>query len=418
MLILQIYTTILVKFPETLETIILKRVKKLLGKNVNAGFTSSDFKKLANKVKELSDYFTKLQCDRPEFYLMDKSLLAAYVAYFLPSNLLKISKPLNELFCHPLIDLAKYRKVEILDLGSGPGTATIGLINYLYREVKNLKEEFYLKITLTDHVAKSLQEAETLIRDFLKHIFEPVAPLIKVEIETVVTDIYLFVAKKKNRRKYDFIIMSNSLGELDNKEGKLIQKVDLIKSLSRDYIKDDGSLIVIEPALKTNSRMLLMLRDEIILAGDLNVYSPCTTSGTCGALEKKRDWCHEAYEWDQPMIVNEIDKRTGFDKSRLKFSYLVLRKDGLTINDLFTKNQSKYFRVTSDLIINKGEKRVYLCGENGRVEVMKLDKEKSESNRYFDEIKRGDFLEVDGIYKKGALFRIGMETVVKPVALI
>ncbi len=69
-------------------------------------------------------------------------------------------------------------------------------------------------------------------------------------------------------------------------------------------------------------------------------------------------------------------------------------------------------------MLNKGEKRVFLCGETGRAEVIRLNRDRSENNSYFDEIKRGDFVEVEGIYKKGTLLRAGRETVVRPAALI
>ena len=36
----------------------------------------------------------------------------------------------------------------------------------------------------------------------------------------------------------------------------------------------------------------------------------------------------------RPALVKEIDKLTGLRKDSLKFSYLVLRKDGLTLKDV------------------------------------------------------------------------------------
>ena len=67
------------------------------------------------------------------------------------------------------------------------------------------------------------------------------------------------------------------------------------------------------------------------------------------------------------------------------------------------------FRVVSDLRVMKGEKRVFLCGEAGRIEVGRLDRERSALNALFDSLKRGELVKIEGLLKKGALFRIGQE---------
>jgi len=308
------------EFSLAAEDIILKRVKALIGKDPNADLSSTDLKRLAHKVKVLSDYFTKCQSDRPDLYLMDNGLLAAYIAYFLPSNMLKIHKPLHELFSHPSASMAHCRELDILDLGAGPGTATMGFISYLTEELKLFDGELKLRITLADHAARSLEEAGRLIREIFQSNFGSFTDKnpVTLELETVVTDISLFSSRAN--RKYDFIILSNSIGEIAKNGDGLKRGEGLIERLTQGCLKDNGSIIILEPALRPNSRMLLLLRKELLAAGDLNVYSPCITAGPCGALERPRDWCHEAHEWIPPVIVNEIDKLTGFDKSRLKYS--------------------------------------------------------------------------------------------------
>jgi len=91
----------MMQFPAIAEDLIEARVRSLLGLEKGMSLGQRELKGLSLKVRELSDYFTKRPGDRPDYYLGDKSLMAAYVAYFLPSNLLKIERPLAEIALHP-----------------------------------------------------------------------------------------------------------------------------------------------------------------------------------------------------------------------------------------------------------------------------------------------------------------------------
>ena len=84
-------------------------------------------------------------------------------------------------------------------------------------------------------------------------------------------------------------------------------------------------------------------------------------------------------------MIEAIDRAVGFIKDSLKFSYLVLRKDGRTIAD---RGQNIY-RVVSERMATKGEQRVWLCNETGRQLVGRLEKERSEENAAFDRWERG-----------------------------
>ncbi len=81
-------------------------------------------------------------------------------------------------------------------------------------------------------------------------------------------------------------------------------------------------------------------------------------------------------------MIEDIDRAVGFIKDALKFSYIVLRKDGLTIVDRALTD----YRVVSERMVMKGEQRVWLCNEMGRQIVGRLDKERSELNAGFDSL--------------------------------
>ena len=91
-----------------------------------------------------------------------------------------------------------------------------------------------------------------------------------------------------------------------------------------------------------------------------------------------------------------IDRQVGFIKDALKFSYLLLRKDGRTI----VPRASTVYRVVSELREMKGEKRAWLCNETGRPEVGRLERERSETNAAFDDWHRGAIVRIDQIVRK------------------
>jgi hypothetical protein len=61
----------------------------------------NEINSLAADVVRLSELLTSHREDLPAAYLKDEGLRNAYRAYFLPSNLSKIHKPLQELSLHP-----------------------------------------------------------------------------------------------------------------------------------------------------------------------------------------------------------------------------------------------------------------------------------------------------------------------------
>lgn len=410
-------------FPNIAEGVIESRVRTLLGLKKDIPLPQAELKKLALKVVLLSDYFTKRPDDRPDYYLGDNSLMAAYVAYFVPSNLTKIERPLSEIFLHPEMEIGSSDELSILDLGCGPGTASAGFMDFFFRNLCWNKEEMTLSITALDRVEANLKEAGSLLRelwDAYRSVYTGASDL-NLEINSINADLLKLTGRSTTQKRHDLIVISNSLVETAGGAAGIERRRELIEFLASDYLKEKGSIIIIEPALKDASRDLLMLRDSIIREGRINLYSPCLTKGPCGALDSSKDWCHEADEWEAPRLVMELDRLTGFNKSRLNYSYLVLRKDGLsladmlsnTLDDTFKENKGEIFKVVSDLMKEKGKLKLFVCGKEGRVLIERLDRDRSESNILFDNLRRGEIVKFAPLYKKGELFRLGKESVVE-----
>jgi Mitochondrial small ribosomal subunit Rsm22 len=159
------------------------------------------------------------------------------------------------------------------------------------------------------------------------------------------------------------------------------------------------------------------VRDRLLQEKRCTVFSPCLHENSCPALVNPYDWCHEERAWDPPAVIRQIDDEVGFIKDALKFSYLLLRNDGRTI----VERRPDVYRVVSELREMKGEKRAWLCNEQGRQEVGRQDRLASAQNEAFGAWHRGAIVQIERIVRKekagkvSALGRIEQDAAVKIV---
>jgi ribosomal protein RSM22 (predicted rRNA methylase) len=365
--------------------------------NKSPELSPQELRSLAADVARLSTLLTREREDLPTAYLKDEKLRNAYRAYFLPSNLSKIHKPLQELSLHPR-DLFSKAKLRILDIGAGPGTALLGALTFFsQQERKNSQLEF----TAVDQVAGNLKMAEALFSSFgIAHEREASLITVRAHIEGL---------ENLLQGQFDVIILSNVMNELFLREEKRTEKrVSILNAVLKRSLAFDGSCILIEPALRETSREMLEVRDGLLEQG-FHVYSPCLFRGPCPALASPKDWCHEDIPWDPPALVKEIDKLTGLRKDSLKFSYLVLRKDELSLKDVW---DAKVFRVVSEPLVSKGKREFYVCGAAGRRLVTRLDKDATPGNEPFGSLQRGNVVDFEGWIDEGTRFKVVKATVV------
>ena len=354
-------------------------------------------KSLATNVARLSKLLTRERNTLPQAYLQDADLREAYSAYFLPVNIRKIRVPLQELALHPNGPLSKER-LRILDIGSGPGSALLGVMEFFSEREPKPRLEF----TALDQVAENLRAANEFFISYRDRSG------LDATLRTVRSGIEGLECLSGER--FDVVILSNVLNELYLHHAEKIGKrtTVLLNTLGR-LLSDKGSCIIIEPALRETSREMLEVRDGILKNG-FHVYSPCFFDGKCPALENPKDWCHEDLAWEPPQLIKEIDKLTGLKKDSLKFSYLVLRKDALSLSDVFGKNA---FRVVSERLVSKGKTEFFICGPGGRRLCTRLDKDSTSLNQAFENLKRGDVVRFERLLDEGKRLKVGKETAVQ-----
>ena len=308
-------------------------------------------------------------------------MAAAYLNYFLPANLSKIHVLLDEM------PVEQTRETfSVLDLGSGPGTGALATLDWWNGQ----GTAGALSVVAVDQSPAALHQAVQLWERYNRESGATGA------LQTYKADLEGAWLKAVRPELFDLIILANCLNEMytDAKDPIETPAGFIRECLSR--FAPHGTMMIVEPALKETSRGLHQVRDRLLQEKCCTIYSPCLHENNCPALAKPDDWCHEEPAWEPPPMIQEIDEAVGFIKDALKFSYLLLRKDGKTI----VGRRPDVYRVVSELRHLKGEKRAWLCNEHGRPEVGRQDRLRSESNAAFDEWHRGAIVQVERIVHK------------------
>ncbi|HEX9022063.1 MAG TPA: methyltransferase domain-containing protein, partial [Nitrospirota bacterium] len=214
-----------------------------------------ELKTLASQVIRLSKLLTREREGLPAAYLKDEGLRKAYLLYYLPVNQSKIGKPLQELSSHPR-NLFEKEMLRVLDIGAGPATASLGALRFFSGQERKPR----LAFTAVDPVRENLKEAESLFASLRSEMG------VDASLTTIPADIESM--HRHVRGRYDLIILSNVLNELfAHEEKKIERRAGVLNQILRTFLDDDGSCVIIEPALRETSRELLAVRDELIEQG-------------------------------------------------------------------------------------------------------------------------------------------------------
>ncbi|TKB69253.1 MAG: methyltransferase domain-containing protein [Nitrospira sp.] len=340
--------------------------------------------RLSTAVVDLSKLFTIGRSALSHSYLESPALGAAYLNYFLPVNLSKIQVLLGEM---PVVLVDE--PFSVLDLGSGPGTGALAVLDWW----NGRGSVSGLSVVAVDRSMAALHQAESLWSKYCR-----TADLTGTSLQTCKADVARtgWIKEVEPRAPFNLIILANCLNEIHAEATDPIAMRSRLVTELLARLAPQGTLMIVEPALRETSRALHQVRDRLLQEKRCTVYSPCLHENSCPALVNPYDWCHEERAWEPPVSIQEIDGEVGFIKDALKFSYLLLRKDGKTIVD----RRPDVYRIVSELRELKGEKRAWLCNETGRPEIGRQDRLVSPQNAAFDEWHRGAIVQIEKVVHK------------------
>lgn len=287
-------------------------------------------------IKTLSDHFNRMNSDEPGLdgtaYWAESSndanrRLAYFLAYAIP-NAFKVASILHE------VSRLGFRNKEsirsIIELGAGPAAGAAGV---LLAHSRGLKITPALSLDPEFALIEQRKSVLELGSAFLQHL-NPRASVRTFPRRIAFDQPWL----PKAAPKFDLAIASFVLNESSVSPDTLASRA---AEFVENHLTDHGLFIIVEPALREQSRRMLTLRQKWIERVEMNSYAqrillPCLGHQSCPALLKEEDWCHEDVSWWRPKYLRLIEELTGLDRKSLPFSYLVISKSALTATQSFS----------------------------------------------------------------------------------
>ena len=176
----------------------------------------------------------------------------------------------------------------------------------------------------------------------------------------------------KTAPKFHLFVMSFFLNECDLSPEKLAENFILT---CENHLEEEGLTLMVEPALKLQSRKLLEFRKALLAhprfeSSGLKILLPCLGHQACGALAKEDDWCHEETSWWRPAYLRDLDSISGLDRKTLAFSYLVIQKTKRTLSEIFPELKGnaheRYRLVSPSHSLSKKTSEFFICGQEGK----------------------------------------------------
>lgn len=242
----------------------LEQVKPYL----NYDFSSEQ--ELVKSIEEMSFNFTRNR-EKINDYLKDPRLCAAYVCFYLLTNMPKLKAALNliKFNMNELIDF------DIYDFGAGPATFSLALLELN----KNLE------IKAIEKSPVMIKQGESLVRGlFPGSNFEYINTVSK---------------EKKKPRLGIFGHSANEMGE----------------SITLDYISryDLDAILFLEPGTKQSFSILKNLRTGLVKK--FNLHYPCLDKSDCPLTLD--DWCHQYLQISHDKSVERLTQLVKKDRRHL-----------------------------------------------------------------------------------------------------
>ena len=287
---------------------------------------------LVDRADRLGRYYRSPDAERaPSF--ADPAIRAAYVVTRMPAIFQVNRLVLGEL--EPLqLDFA-----SVLDLGCGPGTATIA----------------------AQEVFGGLQKATLIDRDegwfeLGRRMISAVDP----ELAAIAQFVKSAIERTDAFEEHDLVTASYALGELPSSDARNL--------LKRAWEAARIALAIVEPGTPRGFGTIVAARDELIAAG-ASIVAPCTHASACPIASG--DWCHFDTRVDRTSRHRSAKSGT-LPYEVEKFSYIVAIKPPVAL-------RTDVSRIIKHPLKRGGHVVLDLCTSEGtaeRVVVSRRDKER------------------------------------------
>ncbi|XGI84555.1 methyltransferase domain-containing protein [Halorutilales archaeon Cl-col2-1] len=300
----------------------------------------------------------------------------AYLVYHFPAYYVEAK--------HVLSDLPLKDRMRVLDVGAGVGANALGLHDLLPSQ------------TAVEYTAVEPSEAA----EYLERLLSETRTTFGTNVEKETAGSFSPEADER----YDLILFFNVLNELSD-------PVDVLEEYI-EYLSEDGSLVVVDPADLETSVPLREIQREF--HHDYTVYGPCTYlwDEKCGG----RCWSFDSVGFEPPDFARSyVGDRDAYVRDEVKYSHFVLRKDGRTrrsydarrseeaMMDEMSENVGRRIRVTAAKMSgdlsddDKGTEVYKVCDGSAKSEHYAVLRDETEFNRYLRDADYGEILRLEDV---------------------
>lgn len=298
------------------------------------------------------------QNDIPYFYSM----------YYLPLNIPKVQST--------FLDLMKRKKlprnIEIFDVGSSVGTTAFAIMDLIVL-LDNLchllgEEPIFESVGLS--FIEGSEDNIKVFNENLSYFKGRMSSFITNDKFVIKTPLNIDITKDFNiSDKYDVIVFSNILNELcyENRK-KAVLKLS-------ENLKEDGAIIIIEPATETKAEGLNRLKYDVTKESGLNCIAPCGVSESCKAC-----WIFRTENSVRNGLIKYVDEiyeehrdKDEFFNERLKWNYAIFTKYEINYDIIDLNSMPKDAPINcSFFIVSNYDKNKYRvcdgkCGRNSYI---------------------------------------------------
>ena len=289
---------------------------------------------LGPDVTRLSALFTDQRGSRATTYMREPAMRRAYLAFFVPHNVARLSSLLVR--AHLEGHLPGVEPRTVLDLGSGP-----------------------LSGVLAAWCVYGALPGATAIDLSRSALDAGLAVLQRVGGDPgVVTTLERSISGAPGswlpKTPVDLVIAANVLNELS--DPREISPRRRLVAAALSVLSPTGRLLIVEPAMRVETRALMALRDDMVASG-VGILSPCRGARACPLLQTRGDWCHQELHWDdRPASYQQLERDARLPKGLLAAAHLLIGTPTETA-------PTKGLRVVGGLMRGSdGVERRYACG--------------------------------------------------------
>ncbi|MDW7732122.1 MAG: small ribosomal subunit Rsm22 family protein [Methanolobus sp.] len=239
--------------------------------------------------------------------------ILGYLAYQFPVYFVQFQHILYRMAQDGLLK----KHMKILDIGSGPGTIPLAVID-IYNRLDDNKALIHSIEMYDENIEayNSIVPQYAQIKEKVRVLEPKKTDISKLDVDSL-------------PEKIDLMVFSNVLNEI--KELSIREKAELVKKMS-EKLSQDGNILIIEPADKINSTEMRKLAISLKGMG-LAIYSPCSfiwgsgcNPAECWSFEQQKDITPTRLMGK----LAECDEAYRYINTDIKYTYAILRKDNLS----------------------------------------------------------------------------------------